>query len=243
MNNSILSNEKHPMNLPIIFALILMGFTFTITQVMVIRELLVVFAGNELSIAIILSNWLLLEAAGSFLIGRKVQELGWRRGGYALLQMVLSLFLPLTIYGVRCLRDIMGLPLGEGTSLFAIFFWTVPLLAPLGMVDGTLFALGCGLYADGVKKSSSTIGRVYLCEALGAGGGGILYTFLFIPFFTSFQVAFLLGAANLISALVIRHCISILPSFLRRQPSSLSLSAAAGGQPHRNLPNALGELR
>ncbi len=191
------------MNLPIIFALLLMGFTFTITQVMVIRELLVVFAGNELSIAIILSNWLLLEAAGSFLIGRKVQELGWRRGGYALLQMVLSLFLPLTIYGVRCLRDIMGLPLGEGTSLFAIFFWTVPLLAPLGMVDGTLFALGCGLYADGVKKSSSTIGRVYLCEALGAGGGGILYTFLFIPFLTSFQVAFLLGAANLISALLL----------------------------------------
>ncbi|MBU1207638.1 MAG: hypothetical protein KKH04_12020 [Proteobacteria bacterium] len=191
------------MNLPIIFALLVMGFTFTTTQVMVIRELLVVFVGNELSIAIILSNWLLLEAAGSYLIGRKVQELGWGRSGYAILQTVLSLLLPLTIYGVRCLRDMMGLPLGEGVSLLAIFFWTVPLLAPLGMVDGTLFALGCGLYAEGVKKSPSTIGRVYLCEALGAGGGGILYTFLFIPFFTSFQVAFLLGAANLISALLL----------------------------------------
>ncbi|MDH4264679.1 MAG: spermine synthase, partial [Deltaproteobacteria bacterium] len=86
------------MNLPIIFALLVMGFTFTITQVMVIRELLVVFAGNELSIAIILSNWLLLEAAGSYLIGRKVQEFGWGRSSYALVQVVLSLFLPITIY-------------------------------------------------------------------------------------------------------------------------------------------------
>jgi spermidine synthase len=180
-----------------------MGFTFTITQVMLIRELLVVFIGNELSIAIILANWLLLEAAGSFLLGKKAKELGLGIGGYGLLQVLLSILLPMTIYGIRCLRDFMGLSLGEGASLWAIFFWTVPILAPLGIVNGILFALGCSLQADWEKKAASSIGRVYLYEALGAGAGGILYTFFFIPFFTSFQVAFLLGASNLSSALLL----------------------------------------
>ena len=191
------------MNLPFLLAFILMGFTFTITQVMVIRELLVVFIGNELSIAIILANWLLLEAAGSFLLGEKAEKVGLGKGGYALLQVLVSLLLPMTIYGIRCLRDVMGLSMGEGTSLLAIFFWTVPILGPLGIANGIMFALGCSLHAGWAKKGAPSIGRVYLYEALGAGAGGVLYTFSFIPFFTSFQVAFLLGTANLISALLL----------------------------------------
>jgi spermidine synthase len=196
---------KDFMNLPFLLAFILMGFTFTITQVIVIRELLVVFTGNELSIALILANWLWLEAAGSLLLGKQAKELGLGKGGYALLQASLSALLPLTIYGIRCLRELMGLSLGEGASLWAIFCWTIPVLAPLGIVNGILFALGCRLYAQGAgaEKAASSIGRVYLYEALGAGGGGILYTFLFIPFLTSFQTAFLLGASNLFSGLLL----------------------------------------
>ena len=191
------------MNIPFVLAFILMGFTFTITQVMVIRELLVIFIGNELSTAIILANWLLLEAAGSFLLGKRAHELGLGRRGYACLQMLVSVLLPLTIYGIRSLRDIMGLATGEGASLVAIFSWTAPLLAPLGVVDGIMFAVGCRLHSDQAQKGPSSVGRVYLLEAMGAGGGGALYTFFFIPLFTSFQVAFFLAAANLISALLL----------------------------------------
>ena len=191
------------MSVALIFALVLMGFTFTITQVMVIRELLVVFAGNELSIAIILANWLLLEAAGSFLIGKKVEEWAWREPGYALAQFLIALLLPLTIYGIRCLRYISGLSPGEGASLLQIFFWTLPLLAPLGILDGILFALGCTLHSQSTARTPASIGRVYLLEALGAGLGGVLYTFLWTPLFNSFQVAFLLGAANLLSGLLL----------------------------------------
>jgi spermidine synthase len=191
------------MNIPFVLAFILMGFTFTITQVVVIRELLVIFIGNELSIAIILANWLLLEAAGSFLLGKRANELGLGRGGYAFLQMLVSILLPLTIYGIRSLGDVMGLAAGEGASLVEIFSWTAPILAPLGVVDGIMFAVGCRLHSDRARKAASSIGKVYLYEAAGAGAGGVLYTFFFTPFFTSFQVAFLLGMANLISALLL----------------------------------------
>ncbi|MGC8838985.1 MAG: hypothetical protein ACP5UM_11270, partial [Anaerolineae bacterium] len=51
-------------------AFLLMGFTFTIAQTLLARELLVAFSGNELSIGLVLGCWLLLEAAGSALAGR-----------------------------------------------------------------------------------------------------------------------------------------------------------------------------
>jgi spermidine synthase len=180
-----------------------MGFTFTITQVMVIRELLVVFAGNELSIAIILANWLLLEAAGSFWIGKKVESWGLQEGGYAFFQLLLAGILPLTIYAIRVLKDFIGLTPGEGASLLQILLWTLPVLAPLGIVDGILFALGCALHSKQAETGALSIGRVYLWEAVGAGSGGVLYTFLFIPFWGSFQVASFLGIANLASGLLL----------------------------------------
>lgn len=194
------------MNLFLYLPLLFMGFTFTITQVVVIRELLIVFTGNELSIAIILANWLILEATGSILIRKKVDNWKQPEKKYAYFQMLVAFLLPLTIFGIRSLRDFIGLPWGEGANLWQIFWGTIPVLAPLAICDGFLFATGCVLYAQWAEKGSIAIGKVYLLEALGAGIGGFLYTFLFIPLFNSFQVAFLLGAANWGSGLILlRH--------------------------------------
>ena len=190
------------MNYSLFFALLVMGFTFTVTQVAIIRELLVVFLGNELSIAIIAANWLILEAAGSFLLGRRIKGAASDKK-YAFLQLLLSLLLPATIYAVRCLRDIMGLSIGEGASLPQIFFWTAIILTPLGIVDGLLFSLGCALYSDFSGKHDLTVGKVYLYEGLGAGLGGVVYTFLLIPLFGVFEVTLLLGMVNLISGILL----------------------------------------
>jgi len=188
------------MKIPLLLALILMGFTFLITQVMVVRELLVIFIGNELSIAIILANWLLLEAAGSFFLGRMTKVFPSPKKAYISLQILVSIFLPLTIYGVRLLRTFMGLTAGEGASFLHIFGWTALILSPLGLIDGSMFAFGCRLLANFRQQGALSIGKVYLLEAVGATIGGLLYTYFFIPFFNSFQVAFVLGAANLLSA-------------------------------------------
>ena len=60
----------------LVVGFVLMGFTFTVTQALMIRELLVSFSGTELSIGLILCNWLLLEAAGSGLLGRAAERRG-----------------------------------------------------------------------------------------------------------------------------------------------------------------------
>lgn len=50
----------------LIIALLVMGASGIVGQILLLRELLITFYGNELSIGIILANWLILEAFGSF---------------------------------------------------------------------------------------------------------------------------------------------------------------------------------
>ena len=50
----------------LVYAFLLMGFTAIAAQVILIRELLTSFSGNELAIGIFFANWLLLEALGGF---------------------------------------------------------------------------------------------------------------------------------------------------------------------------------
>ncbi|MBU4346896.1 MAG: hypothetical protein KKH29_06220, partial [Candidatus Omnitrophica bacterium] len=59
------------MNKKILFALILMGFTSLVVQTLLIREFLISFYGNELTIGLILANWIILEALGSSLSNRR----------------------------------------------------------------------------------------------------------------------------------------------------------------------------
>ena len=50
--------------------LALIGFTAILAQIVLMRELMVVFYGNEISLGIILANWLLWTALGSGVLGR-----------------------------------------------------------------------------------------------------------------------------------------------------------------------------
>jgi len=52
-------------------AILAKGFSGLVAQILLLRELLIVFSGNELSIGIILANWLILGAIGSYLVGRR----------------------------------------------------------------------------------------------------------------------------------------------------------------------------
>ena len=45
----------------------LLGFTATVSQILVLRELLIVFEGNELSTGFLLTFWSFFTAAGSWL--------------------------------------------------------------------------------------------------------------------------------------------------------------------------------
>jgi hypothetical protein len=55
-------------------SLFLMGLSGIVAQIILLRELLISFLGNELTLGIILGNWLLLVAIGAFIIGKTVER-------------------------------------------------------------------------------------------------------------------------------------------------------------------------
>lgn len=55
-------------------SLFVMGLSGIVAQVLLLRELLVSFLGNELTLGIILGDWLVLVAIGAFIIGKTVED-------------------------------------------------------------------------------------------------------------------------------------------------------------------------
>ena len=53
-----------------IFTILVVGLSGIVAQVMLLRELLVSFYGNELTLGLILANWIISEALGVFIIGK-----------------------------------------------------------------------------------------------------------------------------------------------------------------------------
>ena len=125
-----------------------MGFTSLVVQTLLIREFLISFYGNELTIGLILSNWIILEALGSSLLNRASLKSKRPHLVYALLQTGIALYLPLSIFFIRTIKNILGLTLGEGMGILPIFFSSLFILAPLSLFDGAEFPFGCRILSD-----------------------------------------------------------------------------------------------
>lgn len=179
---------------------LLMGFSFTVTQGLLIRELMVAFSGNELSVALVLGNWLVLEAIGSGLLGRLAGRLASRAVSFAILQVLFALFLPVCLYATYTIRGIAGALPGEGIGLWPIYGTTLLVLTPLALIDGAMFAFGSRLYALLTGDETLSAGRVYVLEGLGAIVGGAIFTYVLIPFLVSLQVVLILSALNTLAA-------------------------------------------
>jgi spermidine synthase len=206
------------------FGFLLMGFSFTITQGMLIREFLVAFFGTELSIGLILGNWLILEAIGSGVLGRYADRWRSKAPSYALLQALFAVFLPLCLFAVYSSRRIVGAIPGEGVGLIPIFYASFLILIPLAVVDGAMFAFGCRAFSERTEQYAESIGSVYVLEAVGAIIGGLLFTFLFLPLLDTFQIVWLLSALNLLSAsLIVAHSRGIDRNIVRLGPATVGL--------------------
>ncbi|MBU3958806.1 MAG: spermine synthase, partial [Candidatus Omnitrophica bacterium] len=201
----------------LIFAIMVMGFSGLVAQILLLRELLIIFYGNELSIGIILANWLILEAFGCFFLGKRIGHFKRRIGAFVGLQLIFSLYLPLAIYLIRTLKDIIGVSAGEGLGLIPMLCSSFLILLPISVSHGALFTFGCKLYslyssdkgrslpdawqagASGSKQQGAqSIGKVYIYETIGTILGGIGLTYLLIPYFHSFQIAFGVSLLNII---------------------------------------------
>ncbi|MDI6640925.1 MAG: spermine synthase [Elusimicrobiota bacterium] len=184
--------------------ILITGFSGIVAQVLLLRELLVSFYGNELSIGIILANWLLLEGIGSFVVGKKIENIKDKFVAFVSVCIIFSISFPVTIYFARILKLLLGAQFGEGVGIFSIFYSTFALLTPVCVTHGALFTFGCKLYDEGRprtleaedKEGAESISKVYIYETIGTVIGGLVITYLLIPYFNSFQIAVFVALVN-----------------------------------------------
>jgi len=179
----------------------LIGFTSVIAQIVLMRELIVVFYGNEISLGIMLAGWLLWTAIGSSLSGQVSARLRDSRKLMACLETLIAAVFPLTILAVRASRPVLQSVPGEILGPAPMFLTSFVTLSVFCLLSGGLFAAGSRLCADEARTSTaSAASSVYLLEAAGSGLGGILASLVLIRYFTSFEIALFLALLNLLAA-------------------------------------------
>ena len=176
-----------------------LGVSAVMTQLVLMRELLGAFSGNELVFGISLGSWLLLTGVGTWL-GRRSGRL--KDPARALVVgLVLVAIVPLVqVVAVRVLRDIVFLR-GAAVGMAGTVLGSLALLSPFCLVSGILLTLACSLLAR--REGSSAIGRVYVADSLGSIGGGILFSFVLVSWLDHFALLCFPAALNLLLAIVL----------------------------------------
>ena len=187
----------------VVIPILVMGFSGLVAEILLLRELLIVFSGNELSIGIILSNWLILEALGSLLAGRTVEKSKNMAATFTLITILFALSLFPAIYLTRLLKPLLGISIGESLGLLPMFYASLLILLPVSLLHGALFACGCRIYALVSGQEAFAAGRVYVYETAGTIIGGIFCTYLFLVHLNAFQAATGLVLINLLACLVL----------------------------------------
>ena len=185
-------------------ALTLIGFSAVIGQIILLRELIVVFNGNEISLGIMLATWLFWTAAGSGVSSRFAQGRINVRLAVAALECLLGVSLLPTIWALRASRVFFQTVPGELVGPVPMLLTSLTCLSVFCFVAGSLFVLATRMFEQECAVSPRVAtSSAYLLEAAGSAFGGILASIVLLRFLESFQIATVVLLLNLYMAAVL----------------------------------------
>lgn len=171
---------------------------FSVTaQVTCVREMLVAFHGNELTVGVVLSTWLASISLGAFAarpVLARVASTDRLQRVLCVLGGGLALLLPAQVHWIRIARSAFGVPVGEYASLGAVFGCAAVAFFPSCAMIGLFFPIACARLdlarrADGVGDPAvGPAGRVYTWEAVGSMLGGVVLTYLLLPVLSPLRI-------------------------------------------------------
>ncbi|MFH1825000.1 MAG: hypothetical protein ABH873_07245 [Candidatus Firestonebacteria bacterium] len=183
----------------------LFGFYSTISQVILVREFLVIFFGNELCLGTIFFSWLFWISLGAWVFKKVYLKIANPIKIFILCLSISVFVMPFEIFIIRNLRILLGIHSYQLFPFQTMIISTFIIMSPLCFIIGFLFPLGVKIYRD---KSENALSKVYMFESLGSMFGGILFTFIFVNFLNHFEILFLTG-------LFILGCVLILVNLLK----------------------------
>ena len=202
-------------------ALTLIGFSAVIGQIVLMRELIVVFNGNEISLGIMLATWLFWTAFGSGLSGSFALGGNNARRAVAALECLLGVSLLPTIWALRASKTFFQTVPGELVGPLPMLLTALACLGVFCIVSGSLFVVATRMYEQEYAVSARVAtSSAYLLEAAGSGLGGILAGMVLLRFLESFQVATVVALLNLCMAA------ALLLRMSRKQLGAVAMAAA-----------------
>ena len=199
--NSVAGCQTPGSQLPVNAALMLAGFSAVIGQVVLMRELMVVFSGNEISLGVMLATWLFWTAAGSLLCsGLALGQVNARRA-VAVLEFLLGVSLPLTVWALRASKSLFQTVPGELVGPVPVLLASLVCLSIFCVVAGALFVTAARMYGhERAVDARSAVSSAYLLEAGGSAVGGIVASLVLLRFLSPFQIAGVILVLNLCMA-------------------------------------------
>ncbi len=191
-----------------------LGFATLTIQALLLRELMVAWHGNEMSLGITLSVWLISAAAGSA-IGSRVPGLDRAdRGTLATAFAALAVVSPLAVLLSRAGGRLIGIAAGELTGIQPLVLGTVISVVPFTLLSGFMFALSAAVASrdrapmqrgrsGNTSLAAGSVGDVYVYEALGALVAGPLLSFALLGSMGPLSIAFLSGLLSSLASLVL----------------------------------------
>ncbi len=188
------------------WAAAVLGFSGLLAQQLMLRELLIVFAGNELTIGLILAGWLATEAGGSIwarkarLRGDADIECASDSAGPAALKhfmrvtLLFCLSLFPAIFAIRLIKPVLGISVGTVVGLGSAAIASLVVITPVSLTHGAMFTLGCAVCSRQSLESTMAERRtpaahIYVWQAVGALLAGLLWTAALIRLSDPFQIA------------------------------------------------------
>ncbi len=171
------------------------GFVATVAQIIILRELLVLFYGNELSAGLIFAGWLLWSGLGSGLAAKWASKVSAHTSLLRLMLACLAALLPLSVLFIRATPIIWALPAGELPSIGKMLLISVAVTGIICPVSGALFGICWAIHRKNGENQSL---RIYMGEALGAAAGGLIVFFVFLPYGSVFTTIWITSGMGLI---------------------------------------------
>ncbi len=182
--------KKSPSKRPVFLTwpVFVIGFAATLSQIVFLRELMVVFSGNELSLAIVLASWLFWTSLGSGVLEKilPVRQRPERR--LAFTQMALAVLLPASLVFIRASLTLFHRVPGEIPGLMPIFWISLLSTGPFCLLSGWAFALSGNFLTAAEKSPADSAGKVYFAEAAGAALGGFLVSLFLLKIWNSAEI-------------------------------------------------------
>jgi len=188
-------------------ACFLLGYQATIAQVIIVREFLVIFFGNELCLGVIFSSWFVGIAVGAYIASRKTDRIKDPLPVLVISELLFPVMLLCFLPPIRISRGWLGAGPGELIPFVKLVAATALMVVPISFIIGFTFPFACCVMRA-VRRSqpsgeTESIGWVYALESSGSLVGGVLFSFVLVQHLSTPAIAF-------ISIIVVSACLSLL---------------------------------